>query len=325
MKRDRIYFGVLLLVLIMVIIWAAIGMLSVGKIEKTYSVSVIVDDSNNERWMPMREGLEQAASDYGIKLNYVSTGKFGSVEEEMILINREVENGADGIIVQMIESEGYSFNVESIHRDVAMMLLETDVMPQDVYAITQANNIGIGRALGEAVLADFGDKITGKKIGVLCGNQKQCSMQQRLAGLEAILSENKMEIGWKILSTDKDLVEVLNDKQRKQPVDVIIALGNDETEKAVDYLMADSDRKNRCLLYGEGSSEKVVYYLDREVIASLVVPNDFNMGYQSMSAIANQLMYRLSSAKSTEVDYLVINKENLYDEDNQKILFPIVQ
>ena len=61
------------------------------------------------------------------------------------------------------------------------------------------------------------------------------------------------------------------------------------------------------------------------MITALVVPNEFNMGYQSMRSIAKQLQYKLSSADSEQVDSLVVKKENLYDEENQKILFPIVQ
>jgi len=66
-------------------------MLGVNKEEKKYSVSVIVNDSNNDRWIAMREGLEQAAKDDDIQLNYVSTGVFASEDEEKALIEREVE------------------------------------------------------------------------------------------------------------------------------------------------------------------------------------------------------------------------------------------
>lgn len=105
MKKNRIYFGLLILALIVTIVWTSAGMWGVNKEEKKYSVSVIINDSNNDRWIAMREGLEQAAKDDNIQLNYVSTGVFTSEEEEKALIEREVENGADGIIVQLVSSE----------------------------------------------------------------------------------------------------------------------------------------------------------------------------------------------------------------------------
>ena len=79
------------------------------------------------------------------------------------------------------------------------------------------------------------------------------------------------------------------------------------------------------MIYGEGCSDKTVYYLDKGIIKSLVVPNEFNMGYQSVHTIAEQIKYTFSSAERPTVESLVINRQNLYDEENQKILFPIVQ
>ena len=110
-----------------------------------------------------------------------------------------------------------------------------------------------------------------------------------------------------------------------EPVDILITLGNAETETAVDYLQADTSYKRQFMIYGEGCSDKTVYYLDKGIIKSLVVPNEFNMGYQSVHTIAEQIKYKFSSAESTTVDSLVINRQNLYDEENQKTLFPIVQ
>ena len=105
--------------------------------------------------------------------------------------------------------------------------------------------------------------------------------------------------------------------------DIVVSLDNDRTEQAVDYLQAQEQTEFG--LYGIGCSEKNVYYLDKGVIGALVVPNEFNIGYLSAAAIAGQLREPLSSAKTEKVGFLTITKDNLYDEENQKILFPIVQ
>ena len=97
------------------------------------------------------------------------------------------------------------------------------------------------------------------------------------------------------------------------------------TERVVDYLAENQDMLNQCKLYGIGNSEKVMYYLDRGFIRKLVVPNDFYMGYQSVEELAKKLEYRGESDKNIYTGYLVIDRTNLYDETNQKMLFPIVQ
>jgi ribose transport system substrate-binding protein len=113
---------------------------------------------------------------------------------------------------------------------------------------------------------------------------------------------------------------------KNEPVDRLVALDNDATEQAVDALqLSGEDENHKIRLYGEGCSEKAVYYLDQGQICTLVVPNEFYMGYESVASIARQLQYGTAAAERQIIDFLVVNRENLYDEDTQKILFPIVQ
>lgn len=74
-----------------------------------------------------------------------------------------------------------------------------------------------------------------------------------------------------------------------------------------------------------GNSEKVMYYLDRGFIRKLVVPNDFYMDIKVWKSLPKKLEYRGESHKNIYTGYLVIDRTNLYDETNQKMLFPIVQ
>ena len=245
--------------------------------------------------------------------------------EEKALIEREVENGADGIIVQLVSSEDSYAVFEKIDPSVAVMLLETDAVPEGVYSVTAPDNHWIGEALAQTIFQDYGDSLPDKKIGILSGNQDQLSMHQRLGSVKKLLKDENIEPVWILSGQGENLSTELIAKQADEPVDILITLGNAETETAVDYLQADAGYKRQFMIYGEGCSDKAVYYLDKGVIKTLVVPNEFNMGYQSVHAIAEQIKYKLSSAESTTVDSLVINRQNLYDEENQKTLFPIVQ
>ena len=220
MKKNRIYFGLLILALVVTIVWTSAGMLGVNKEEKKYSVSVIVNDSNNDRWIAMREGLEQAAKDDGIQLNYVSTGVFASEDEEKALIEREVENGADGIIVQLVSSEDTYAVFEKIDSSVAVMLLETDAVSEGVYSVTAPDNLWIGEALAQTVLQDYGDSLSEKKIGILSGNQNQLSMQQRLGSVKKLLEDENIEPVWILSGQGENLSSELVTKQADEPVDI---------------------------------------------------------------------------------------------------------
>lgn len=324
MKKNRLYFGILISVLVGIVAWASLSMLNVGKNTESYIVSVIVDDSNDERWTALRQGLEQAAGDYNIDLNYVSAGQLQGNKEELELIRREIENGADGIIVQLVSSEETD-GIADISAAAAVMLLETDVVPEEVYAFAGPDNTAMGKSVAEAVRAHTDGALAGKRIGILAGNQRQLSMQQRLAGLLEVLGREQAKVVWCTESREYESPETLARLYAEQPVDIMIALSNTETELMVDCIQTESGQAADCSLFGVGNSEKSVYYLDKGLITALVVPNEFNMGYQSMEAVAKQLTYHLSKASDSQVDYLVVDRDNLYDEDNQKVLFPIVQ
>ena len=139
MKKNRLYFGMLILMLVAVIIWAFYNMLNVGKQETSYRVSVVVENSNSDRWTSLRQGLEQAARDYNISLSFVSTGSFSTAMEEMDVVKKQVTNGANGIILQM-NTDHAGQELEDLSGQTAVLLLETDVDPEGVYALVAPDN-----------------------------------------------------------------------------------------------------------------------------------------------------------------------------------------
>ena len=324
MKKNRLYFGMIIAFLVAIVVWTSYQMWNVGKEEEAHKVSVIVENSGLDRWSLMRQGLEQAGRDYHIDLNYVSTSGFDGVSAELDVVRREIENGAKGIIVQMA-SGGNTEDIAEVALKASVVLIETDVTPEDLYVVVGPDNIRMGTALAKAVTEDFGPELSDRKIGILSGNQKQLAMQQRFFGVTDSLADEGAQVAWCIEGTAEQEKEAFGAMLRETPVDILIVLGNDELEMVMDEFAAGEPTDGKCVVYGVGSSEKTVYYLDKGWIDTLVVPNEFNMGYQSMEAIAGQLIYHTDVVEKCEVDYLVVDRTNLYDEDIQKILFPIVQ
>ena len=60
------------------------------------------------------------------------------------------------------------------------------------------------------------------------------------------------------------------------------------------------------------------------LITDVIVP-ELYMGYQAVVSVADRLDNKLTPMKDHEISYRVVHKENMYDTDNQKLLFPIIQ
>ncbi len=323
MRRSRLYFGLLVLIIVVIITCTSLGMLNVAREEESYQVSVIVTNSGSDQWISFKEGLEQGAEDNNINLNIVSTSKFTNIEEQYDVINREIKNGARGIVLEFSFSDIKVQTLDSILLGAALVLVETGITPENVYTAIIPDNYAIGKTTATTIIKDWNNDLNGVKIGILSGNQNKLAMQQRLSGFEESIHLTKAQVLWNIEGSGDNVMQNLKDKQNKQPVDVLVALDNYEIETTMDYMNMEKSCKFK--VYGEGSSEKAVYYLDKGYIQSLSVPNQFNMGYQSMLAVADKIKNNVTTVEDKIIDFLVVNKNNLYDKSNLQLLFPIVQ
>ena len=319
MNKNRFYVGLLVAAILAVLVYASYGMVNAGKKETYHSVAVIVDDSSSDRWTAFKEGLEQGADEENFHINVVSTSSFVNLHEECSIISRELENGADGVIVQLCgdDADGLFSGIVS---GVPTVLAENEGESESLFTTVMADPYEIGRTIGENLLAGAGDSLSGFTVGILSGNQKMKSQRLRLEGFQKAVERSGAEILWTLSDEEVGDQSALERYWKEKPASVLVALDNDETELAGDFILGLSGEKPK--LYGEGCSEKIVYYLDKGVIASLVVPNEFFMGYQCVKELAEKINYHQDNGGTEDsVDFLSVTRENLYDRDTENILF----
>ena len=326
MKSNKNMFILVVAALLVLILLASTSALIMSGIrEDQVQVSVIIDDSSSVRWASFTAGMEQAAKDTGIKVKLVSTPRNLTLADQSQLISEELSAGADGIILQVANSSGTQDMISDISRKAVLVLVDTDAdMDVDVEgrsACIQADNVELGRALANEVRIALGNDLRGRGIGIIAGSQKQNSIIQRLQGFKENIESSGAEIIW----TDNSLLNVsdkISLRQQNTPADILVAMDNAGLEAACEYALKQQEIP---YIFGEGTSIKVVSYLDDGIITSMVVPNEYYMGYQSVTAVARRHENRLTPMEDETIAFRVVNRENLFDENNQRILFPVVQ
>lgn len=316
MKRNKVSAILFLMAVLAVIGYSAYGMVDQRKDDDYAAISVIVNDSSNVQWDAFREGLEQGAEDNHVHLNLVSTGTFQNAQEEQIIVKRELDGEADGVIVEPYSSEADTILPTESTKPI--VLVETGIETDKLFTSVMTDH----RKLGES-LADAAIKGGETRVGILSGNQSQLGMRQRLEGAKKRLSEAGVEVSW-VLSEKEFYKKIRNMEYfADNQVDAVVSLENSDTEKAVDLFFNEDSISWR--IYGEGCSEKLVYYLDKGLIQELIVPNEYYMGYQSMAMAAQNIRYYTDKTDQIEVEFFEVTKENLYDEETSWILFPTVR
>ena len=326
MKNNKNMFILLVAILLVVVLLASTSALVMSGIGETPTkVSVVIDDSSSGRWSSFLSGMEQAAKDTGVKVNVVSTSKNMTVKQQSEIINDEISAGADGVILQVTSSQGTAEMISDISRKAVLLLVDTsaemDVDVEGRSACIQVDNVELGRALANEVRIALGNDLRGQSIGIIAGNQKQYSIEERLQGF----NENIESSGAKILWTDNSIINVSDKialRQENARADVLVALDNSTLEAACEFALK---QENPPYIFGEGNSIKVVSYVDDGIITSMVVPNEYYMGYQSITAVARRVENKLTPMENETISFRVVNRENLFDENNQRMLFPVIQ
>lgn len=318
-KKNLIIFLTLLL---FIILWSVIGILNLQKNSEPYKVSVIVDNSYHDSWMVLQDGLEQAAADNNIVMKYVFTNRFISTKQQLEVVEREIANGADGVIVQLLTSDVDYEHLSEITQNKGIVLLASDIKTQGRMQVCGVDNKKYGiEAAGQVI--EYCAENGVKKIGLVMGNASLVSTSEQLNAIKSSLDEKNVSVEWTLYNTGESLEGQLEKAIYSKNVDVILTIGSIETETCAVYL----DRNNRkdIALFGTGYSTENAYYLDKQLIKSMIIPDEFNIGYQAMEMIAEQLDIQYSDSEYRYVDFHTVRCDEIYEPDNERIVFPVVQ
>ena len=325
MKSRNIFILVMAFLLIIMLMASTSALILSSVMEEPIEVTLMLDDSSMGRWSSFLAGTEQAAKDMGVKLKVVSCGRNATIAQQQVMISDEINNGANGIILQIADSRATEDMISDISNRAVLLLVESsadmDVDVEGRSACIGPDNLEVGRALANEVRIALGNDLSGYTIGIIAGDRRLNSISQRLEGFTENIESSGAEILWKDYSISKTL-DNIEFRYKDYPVDIIVALENNGLEAACEYA---EKLQEKPYIFGEGTSIKNVSYVDDMLISSMVVPNEYYMGYQSVAAVVRRLENRITPMENETISFRVVNKENLFDEANQRILFPVVE
>lgn len=287
--------------------------------EKTTKISVIVYGSNSDRWATLKQGLDQGALDFGAELNFVTMTDENDTSEQEMLVEREIANGAKGIIIAAVDSKEMTQAISDASIIVPIVMVETNVDDTTGLVFISADNYSMGLNIGRSVLLSSDEN---KTVAIFKKNLQRSSVNERYQGLMDSLQYTEYTIKpWEMGKKDTDSALFLHKMLKEDPVDVIVAMDDKSLEEVIDAVEASESTVD---IYGIGSTNKIVHYLDYGVINSIVFQNEFNMGYLSIQEVVNDI-YENKSVLDIDIEFRTVNKETMYLPKNQRLVFPIVQ
>ena len=316
MNNSGKWFHVIEAVLAVMVILMAAAMLLEKNSKQYRKISVVIQDAEDTQWAAFRYGLKMAAQDQKVELVVASTAYVLTKEEQLNTIKREIELGADAVIVQPVPGDDLEQKLKHLEKKVPIMLVEYTAAKErekSQLPSVEPDHSAMGEALAEELKKDYCGNLSGKKYGILMKADAPHAMNSRRQGVEKALQDTGIVCSWVVDGS----------VENKPEVDIVIALDNNSLIKAAEQAAANN--LHGALVYGIGNSTQAAYYLDTGSVECLVVPDEFSVGYYSLTEAAERLRHFFRGMKSRVVAYTVIRREELFEERNQEILFTMCQ
>jgi len=310
----------ILLIFLLIMIGEVIYYTQAGaKEEAVKQVSLIVYGSDATRWERLKQGAELASKDYNAEISLVTMSTENDAMEQISLINREIENGADALMIASCDSD----KIDSYLKDkkIDLPYIYVDSGNDDVKETVDADNVKMGGTLAKTIYDNEKDWI---KVAIIADNLERNSVNRRLEGLINTSFKYADEIViWERNEYEKNKKGMffLQRALTEEAVDVVVALDNSSMD---DLLDATINLNKEIKIYGIANTDKAVYYLDNRLIKALVYQDDFSAGYLGVERLFGNKASK-KNINSHEIKYSVVRREDIYNDEYQKVLFPFVK
>lgn len=323
-RRNILIFAVVLSVFVAACLFLNQGRLTEKQNSGPYEISVIIRGKNTESWTTIKEGIDQAAKDLNCDISFVTLSSENNTSEQIQLMQREIANGADAVVIAPVDTSDLEQSVRAAMKSVPVVAMESTVATIPSLPYVSCDNYRLGCAIAGKLLAKGR---TVRRIAILRNSMNCSNIQQRYRGVLSVLQPTGDRIDyWTIPDDPQQAYDQSRSMLQKTDALAVVALDGATLEAAA---KAERDLQRaggrQVEIYGLGRTDTVVSLLENGVISSLGVENEFNIGYLSIQTAVNQITRTNASAPRTQVNFAIVDRTNMYNSDNQRLLFPLVQ
>lgn len=326
MKKRRKQISIILFILLVLSFLLLLNdtVLS-GEDKKIYNISIITRGKNSESLMIMKQGIDQAASEMNANISFVTLSQENSALEQEELIEREIKNKADAIIISPVDYEKMAEPIESAMKKIPVILIESTVKSERVLPSISCDNYKLGVSLGEEMIK-MGN--TGVNVSIVKNNLECSSVKERYDGFMSVMENtNNTCTFWEFSGEKQDAY--YNQAKKlldNNDVDVVVTFDSGILEVVAqtkkDLSSVNKDKKS-VEIYGIGSTSKIISFVEDKVINATAMQNEFNVGYLGVKAAVDTINGK--NVNNSTISSTVINNQNMYSEENQRLLFPFIR
>ncbi|NBD23875.1 substrate-binding domain-containing protein [Paenibacillus glycinis] len=288
------------------------------------AIQVIVKstDDSIEFWQVMKAGIEVAASEFGATVEVTGSRTDADVDEQIALVREAIDKKPDAIILAANDSSRLVPVSEQVAKQgIDFFIVDSGIDSKIAKSVIATDNRKAGQEAGMEMLRRLRAPA---EIAIINYAATAASLKDRERGARAVLERRP---GITVLDTynaegqRENAYEIAKRIIRQHPnLRGIVGL-NEPASVGAGRAIRELKLQDRIALIGFDSSVDEIKQLEEGVMQATIIQKPFQMGYLSIKTAVDAIR-RKPVPEAIDTGSLVITKQNMYEEENQKLLFP---
>ena len=278
-------------------------------------------DYDNDFWSAFIQGADMAAREYGVNVTIVGPNAETKYEEQGTMIEEAIKQTPDAVILvpsNYVETQKYAKRIEEA--GIPLIVVDSVMEEKMGSCVVATDNIEAGRKMGQFIAENIDDisciGVVGHVKGVSTAVEREQGLREGLGELEEKVAD--------VVFCDSDYRKayfVTKEMLTRYPDMNVIAGLNEYSSVGAARAVTDMGLAGQIRMIGFDSSIKEVEYLEDGTFQAIVVQKPLNMGYLCVEKTF-QLLENKTIPEVVDSGSVLITKETMYTEENQKLLFP---
>ncbi len=321
MKKHVIVSILCVALAVLILIWGLTPMTSTRKQSTGGTVALLLDTDIGAGALQMKQGAKQAAKEQKVELltataDYSANAAQSQAELMMQLLNRDVRalllvpvQGAD-LSEAMMEAE---------RRKVPVLTLSEAPQLSGAACNISADHVKAGTLAAQALLERI--KEPGRALLVVGDAADDAAALRRKGAMQVLEGQQDFQVVLETVLEGKSPENVLSILEKHPQINCILVLTGGATETCA---LAMGRHMMDMPLVGLDCGQNRNLYLENGQVDAMVLGMPFAMGYLGVQ-FAMQALEGKDFPHRYYTESRVIDRENMYLPENQKLAFPLLQ
>lgn len=294
-----------------------------GKKDETLSVTLVLKTTVDtaEFWKQVMDGVHTAADELKLELTVVGSSAETEIDEQIDIMEDVIQTKPDVIILVSSDFDRMApVTEQAVAADIPVITMDSDVNTAQRTCFVASDNYAIGRNLGKQMLS----RVTSGKVAILSHSTVSSSGIDRAQGaIDAMAASKDITLlGVFDCSNNIEQARSITDELLAEYPDIAgFVCTNEVCNRGAAGCLVDRGQSGTTVVIGCDNSQQQIQYLEQNVIQGIVIQRPFNMGYVAVEQAA-KVARGETVPGFVEIPCVTITQDNMYNSENQKLLFP---